>query len=167
MAGRDVRDGREKRDVVKVVASNRRAHHDYDVLDTVECGIALQGSEVKAMRTAKVALKDSYAYVKGGEVWLKGVHVAPYSHSHGGDGHEPERERKLLLRRAEIDDLAARIDREHLTLVPLDVHFRNSTAKVELGLVRGRRRHDKRRAIAERDVRREIDRALADGRRGR
>ena len=104
-----------------VVASNRRARHDYDVLDTVEAGIALQGSEVKSLRTAQVQLKDSYAYVKSGEVWLKGVHIAPYGHAHGVDGHDPERERKLLLHRHEIDRLRVRIERDHLTLVPLDV----------------------------------------------
>jgi SsrA-binding protein len=155
------------RDGVKVVARNRRARHDYDVLDTLECGIVLQGSEVKSLRTAKVQLKDAYAYVQGGEVWLKGVHVAPYSHSHGDDGHDPERERKLLLHRSQIEHLRARVEREHLTLVPLSIHFRDARAKVELGLVRGRKRHDKRRALAERDVRREVDRAMADGRRGR
>jgi SsrA-binding protein len=156
-----------RHDGVKVVASNRRARHDYDILDTIECGIALQGSEVKSLRTAKVQLKDSYAVVRDGEVWLRGVHVAPYAHSHGGDGHDPERERKLLLHRSEIERLRARVERDHLTLVPLSIHFRDARAKVVLALVRGRKRHDKRRALAERDVRREVDRAVADGRRGR
>ena len=126
----------------KVVATNRRARHDYDILETVEAGIALQGSEVKSMRTSKVQLKDSYAHVRRGEIWLKGVHIAPYLHSHGIDGHDPERERKLLLHRREIVELAARLEREQLTLVPLSVYFRGSNAKVELGLVRGRKRHD-------------------------
>jgi SsrA-binding protein len=142
------------------VASNRRARHDYDILDTVEAGIALQGSEVKALRTSQVQLKDSYAYVKSGEVWLKGVHIAPYGHAHGPDGHDPERERKLLLHRHEIDRLRVRLERDHLTLVPLDVHFRDGRAKVELGVARGRRRHDKRHALAERDAKREAQRAL-------
>src|SRR5215213_6494091 len=144
-----------------VVASNRRARHDYDVLDTVEAGIALQGSEVKALRTAQVNLKDSYAYVTRGEIWLKGVHIAPYGHSTGVDGHDPERERKLLLHRHEIDRLRVRVERDHLTLVPLDVHFRDGRAKVELALVRGRRRHDKRHALAERDAKREAERAMS------
>jgi SsrA-binding protein len=143
-----------------VVASNRRARHDYDVLDTVEAGIALQGSEVKSLRTATVQLKDSYAYVKRGELWLKGVHIAPYGHSTGVDGHDPERERKLLLHRSQIDRLRERIERDHLTLVPLNVHFRNGRAKVELALARGRRRHDKRQALAARDARREVERAM-------
>jgi SsrA-binding protein len=142
------------------VASNRRARHDYDILDTFEAGIALQGSEVKALRTSQVQLKDSYAYVKSGEVWLKGVHIAPYGHAHGLDGHDPERERKLLLHRHEIDRLRVRLERDHLTLVPLDVHFRDGRAKVELGVARGRRRHDKRHALAERDAKREAERAL-------
>jgi SsrA-binding protein len=142
------------------VASNRRARHDYDILDTFEAGIALQGSEVKALRTSQVQLKDSYAYVKSGEVWLKGVHIAPYGHAHGLDGHDPERERKLLLHRHEIDRLRVRLERDHLTLVPLDVHFRDGRAKVELGVARGRRRHDKRHALAERDANREAERAL-------
>ncbi|MDP9005290.1 MAG: SsrA-binding protein SmpB [Actinomycetota bacterium] len=144
-----------------VVASNRRARYDYDILDTVEAGIALQGSEVKSLRSAKAQLKDSYAYVSAGEAWLKGVHIAPYSHSSGFGGHEAERERKLLLHRAQIDDLRRRMETDHLTLVPLSIYFRDGRAKVELGLARGRKRHDKRHAIAERDVRRDIDRAVA------
>jgi SsrA-binding protein len=144
-----------------VVATNRRARHNYDVLDTVEAGIALQGSEVKSLRSNTVQLKDSYAYVKAGELWLKGVHIAPYGHAHGVDGHDPERERKLLLHRHEIDRLRVRVERDHLTLVPLDVHFRDGRAKVELALVRGRRRHDKRHALAERDARREAERAMS------
>ena len=144
-----------------VVASNRRARYDYDILDTFEAGIALQGSEVKSLRSAKAQLKDSYAYVSAGEAWLKGVHIAPYSHSSGFGAHEAERERKLLLHRSEIDDLRRRIETDHLTLVPLSVYFLDGRAKVVLGLARGRKRHDKRHAIAERDMRRDVDRAVA------
>ena len=151
----------------KVVATNRKAHHDYDVLETVEAGIALRGSEVKSVRAAKVQLKDSYAHVRDGEIYLKGVHISQWSHSHGLDGHEPERERKLLLHRHEIDDLRVRLEREHLTLVPLSVYFREGRAKVELGLVRGRKRHDKRAALAERDAKREAERAMSDRVKGR
>jgi SsrA-binding protein len=151
----------------KVVATNRKAHHDYEVLETVEAGIALRGSEVKSVRAAKVQLKDSYAHVRDGEIYLKGVHISQWSHSHGLDGHEPERERKLLLHRHEIDDLRVRLEREHLTLVPLSVYFREGRAKVELGLVRGRKRHDKRAALAERDARREAERAMSDRVKGR
>ena len=144
-----------------VVASNRRARYDYDILDTYEAGIALQGSEVKSLRAAKAQLKDSYAYVSAGEAWLKGVHIAPYSHSSGFGAHDAERERKLLLHRSEIDELRRRIETDHLTLVPLSIYFRDGRAKVELGLARGRKRHDKRHAIAERDQRREVDRAMS------
>jgi SsrA-binding protein len=144
-----------------VVATNRRARHDYDILDTVEAGIALQGSEVKSLRSSQVQLKDSYAYVRAGEIWLKGVHIAPYGHASGIDAHDPERERKLLLHRHEIDRLRMRVERDHLTLVPLDVHFKDGRAKVELALVRGRRRHDKRHALAERDAKREAERAMS------
>ena len=147
-----------------VVASNRRARYDYDILETVEAGIALQGSEVKSLRSAKAQLKDSYAYVSAGEAWLKGVHIAPYSHSSGFGAHDAERERKLLLHRSQIDDLRRRIETDHLTLVPLSVYFVDGRAKVELGLARGRKRHDKRHAIAERDMRRDVDRAVADRR---
>ncbi len=143
-----------------VVARNKRARYDYDVLDTVEAGIALRGSEVKAMRTATVQLKDGYAYVRDGEVWLRGVHIAPYGHSTRADGHDPERERKLLLHRQQIERLRDRVERDHLTLVPLDVHFRDGRAKVELALVKGRRRYDKRQAIAKRDALRDTERAL-------
>ncbi|HSH23628.1 MAG TPA: SsrA-binding protein SmpB [Acidimicrobiales bacterium] len=147
-----------------VVASNRRARYDYDILDTYEAGIVLQGSEVKSLRSAKAQLKDSYAYVSAGEAWLKGVHIVPYSHSSGFGAHEAERERKLLLHRSEIDELRRRIETDHLTLVPLSLYFLDGRAKVELGLARGRKRHDKRHAIAERDMRRDVDRAVASRR---
>ena len=155
MASRDKPDGRQ------VVASNRRARYDFDIVDTYEAGIVLQGSEVKSLRTSKVQLADSYAYVTGGEAWLKGVHIAPYSHSAGFGGHDPERERKLLLRRNQIEDIRRRMETDHLTLVPLSVYFRDGRAKIEIALARGRKRHDKRHAIAERDARRDIDRAMS------
>ena len=147
------------------MATNRKARHDYDIVDTFEAGIALQGSEVKSLRAANVQLKDSYAYVRNNEAYLKGVHIAPYSHSHGLDGHEPERERKLLLHRAEITELRERTEREALTVIPLSIYFREGRAKIELGLARGRKRHDKRAAMAERDAKRDIERAFADQRR--
>lgn len=158
---------RNKPDGHQVVASNRRARYDYDIVATYEAGIVLQGSEVKSLRTAKVQLADSYAYVAEGEAWLKGVHIAPYSHSANFGGHDPERERKLLLRRNQIDDLRHRMQTEHLTLVPLSIYFRDGRAKIEIALARGRKRHDKRHAIAERDSRRDVDRAMAGQRRRR
>src|SRR2546423_7824355 len=150
----------------KVVASNRRARHDYDILDTFECGIALVGSEVKSLRDGKVQLKDSYARVQDGELWLHGVHVPPYAFAHGRDGHDPERPRKLLLHRFEIDELVGRTQQESLTLVPLRLYFKDGKAKVELALARGRRNYDKRHAIAERDANREAERAMRRGPRG-
>ncbi len=143
------------------VAQNRRARHDYDVLDVVECGIALKGSEVKSIRDGKVQLRDAYARVDGGEVWLHGMHVSPYPFAAGFGAHEPERARKLLLHRREIDDLQARTTQQSLTLVPLSVYFRDGRAKVELALARGRKSYDKRHAIAARDASREVERAVA------
>lgn len=144
----------------KLVASNRRARHDYEILDVVEAGIALVGTEVKSLREGKVQLKDSYARVERGEVWLVGVHVAPYEQADGFGGHDPERPRKLLLHRDEIADLGGRAQRESLALVPLSVYFKDGKAKVELALARGRRRYDKRAALAERDANRDIERAM-------
>ena len=143
---------------VQVVASNRRARHDFEILETFEAGIALQGSEVKSLRESKVQLADTYARVVDREVWLLGMHIAPYSHAHGADGHQAERDRKLLLNRREIQELAERTQRDHLTLVPLSLYFKDGFAKVELGLARGRKRHDKRQAIAARDAARDIER---------
>ena len=145
----------------KPVATNRKARHDYDVIDTFECGIVLVGSEVKSLRDGKAQLKDSYARVEAGELWLLGVHIPPYSHAHGVDGHDPERRRKLLVHRAEIDELVGRTQQESLTLVPLSMYFKDGRVKVELALARGRRRYDKRQVIAERDAKREAERAMA------
>ncbi len=145
----------------KVVASNRRARYDYEILQEIEAGIALVGTEVKSLREGKIQLKDSYARMEGGELWLVGVHISPYSQADGFGGHEPERPRKLLLHRDEIDELGGRVARQSLTLVPLSVYFKDGRAKVELGLGRGRRQHDKRAAMAERDANREIDRGMA------
>jgi SsrA-binding protein len=150
---------------VKVVASNRRARHGYDVLDTFEAGMALVGTEVKSLRDGKIQLKDSHARVEDGELWLVGVHVSPYELADGFGGHDPERRRKLLLHRHEIDELDDRTSREGLTIVPLSVYFRDGRAKVELALARGRRNYDKRHAIAERDATREAARAMSAKRR--
>jgi SsrA-binding protein len=151
---------------VKVVASNRRARREYDILETVECGIVLQGSEVKSLRESKVQLADAYARVIGNEVWLVGLHISPYSHSHGVNGHQPDRDRKLLLRRDEITRLRARVDQDRLALVPLALYFRDGRAKVEVALGRGRRHYDKRQAIAKRDAARETQRATVRGTKG-
>ncbi|MEX0699383.1 MAG: SsrA-binding protein SmpB [Acidimicrobiia bacterium] len=144
---------------MKVAASNRRARHDYEILDTFEAGIALEGSEVKSIREGKVVLKDSFAHVRDGEVWLVGTYIAPYEFSRGG-GHDPERTRKLLLHRREIERINAKLGEQGLTLVPLQIYLKDGKAKVELGLGRGKRTIDKREAIKERDQQREIERAL-------
>ncbi len=142
----------------KVVASNRQARFNYEILDTFEAGIALRGSEVKSLRAGHVQLKDSYADIRDGEVWLVNAHISPYSFAEGG-GHDPERQRKLLLHRREIDRLFGRIREEGLTLVPTQMYFSDGKAKVELGLGKGKRRHDKRRTIVERQQKREMARA--------
>jgi SsrA-binding protein len=144
---------------MKVAASNRRARHDYEILDTFEAGIALEGSEVKSIREGKVVLKDSFAHVRDGEVWLVGTYIAPYEFSRGG-GHDPERTRKLLLHRREIARINSKLGEQGLTLVPLQIYLKDGKAKVELGLGRGKRTIDKREAIKERDQQREIERAL-------
>ncbi|HET7489733.1 MAG TPA: SsrA-binding protein SmpB [Acidimicrobiales bacterium] len=140
------------------VAQNRKARHDYDILETFECGIALQGSEVKSVRAGKVQLRDAYARVDGGEVWLHGVHVSPYAMATSFGSHDPERARKLLLHRREIDELRDRTQQGGLALVPLSMYFKDGRAKVELALARGRKTYDKRHAIAARDYEREVAR---------
>ena len=142
----------------KVVATNRRARHDYEIMDTFECGIVLKGSEVKSLRNAEVQLKDAYADIHDGEIWLERVHIAPYGFAAGG-GHDPERPRKLLLHRREIDRLIGKVNEVGLTLIPLQVYFKEGKAKVEIALAKGRRTYDKRQKIRERMERREMDRA--------
>ncbi len=144
-----------------VVATNRQARRDYDILDTWECGVVLQGSEVKSLRESKVQLADAYARVIGSEAWLIGLHVSPYSHSAGHSGHDPDRDRKLLLHRGEIDAIRSRVEQERLTLVPLRLYFKQGRCKVEVGLGRGRKTYDKRQAIAKADADREAERAMA------
>jgi SsrA-binding protein len=146
---------------IRVVARNRRARHDYDILETFECGIELRGSEVKSLRAGQVSLADSYARVDGGEAWLFGVHVPPYENAVGFGAHDPDRRRRLLLHRTEIDELLGRTERQSLTLVPLSVYFKDGKAKVELALAKGRRLYDKRHAIAARDADREAAREAA------
>ncbi|MFN2506399.1 MAG: SsrA-binding protein SmpB [Acidimicrobiales bacterium] len=146
---------------IKVVATNRRARHDYDILEVHEAGIALVGTEVKSVRNGHIQLKDSYAKLENGELWLVGVHISPYSQADGFGGHDPERTRKLLLHRSEIEKLAGRTQLESLTVVPLTVYFKEGKAKVELALAKGRKRYDKREAIATRDADRDTERAMA------
>jgi SsrA-binding protein len=148
------------------VAQNRRARHDFEVLDTFECGIVLAGSEVKSLRDGKVQLRDAFARVINGEVWLYGVHVAPYAHANGFGAVDPDRARKLLLHRHEIAELHARTSQEGLTLVPLSIYFVDGRAKLELAVARGRKTYDKRHAIAARDAERESQRSARVSSRG-
>jgi SsrA-binding protein len=148
----------------RIVATNRKARHDFDILETYEAGLSLLGSEVKSMRAGNVDLKDAYASIRDGEAWLEQVHIAPYPFARDG-GHEPGRPRKLLMHRREIDRLAGMLAEKGLTLVALSIYFTNGKAKVELGLARGRRTIDKRRAIRDREEQREMDRAARRARR--
>lgn len=147
------------------VAQNRRARHDYDIVENFEAGLVLAGSEVKSIREGKVQLRDAYARVQDGELWLHGVHVSPYTYSNGFGYVDPDRSRKLLLHRRQIDQLGQRTSQDSLTLVPLAVYFKDGRAKVDLALARGRKRYDKRRAIAERDADLEARRAVSAARR--
>jgi SsrA-binding protein len=149
----------------RTVATNRRARHDYEILETVEAGLVLRGTEVKALRAGQVNFKDSYAAVRNGEMWLLGCHISPYSHGTDAN-HDPERDRKLLLHKREIARLGGKVTERGLTLVPLRIYFKGGRAKVELGLARGRKVRDKRAALREREARREVDRALRAARRG-
>ena len=146
------------------IAVNRRARHEFLIEETVEAGMALMGSEVKALREGKANLKDSYGRIENGEVWLWNAHISPYGPA-SQFGHEPTRTRKLLLHRGEIERLNGKVKERGLTLVPLRLYFKNGRAKVELALARGKKQHDKRDAIREREQRREIDRELAARRR--
>jgi SsrA-binding protein len=143
------------------VATNRQASFRFHILERIECGIELLGSEVKSMRDGAVQLKDAYAEVRDGEVWLRNMHVAPYGPA-SRENHEPERPRRLLLHRREIERLIGKTAERGLTLVPTRVYFKGPRAKVEIALVRGKDAFDKRRTIKERDQRREIDRALSE-----
>lgn len=146
------------------VASNRYASYRYELLERLECGIVLQGTEVKALRESGAQLKDSYATIKNGELWLQGVHIPPYAPA-ARENHDPERDRKLLLHRLELDKLAGRSAERGLTLVPTRIYFKGPRAKVEIALARGKDLYDKRQAIKERESKRDMDRALREARR--
>jgi SsrA-binding protein len=148
----------------KVVASNRKARHDYTILDTYEAGLALTGTEVKSLRAGRASLVDAFAQERNGELYLHGMHIAEYTQG-TWTNHEPRRTRKLLLNRIEIDRLLGKVRESGLTLVPLQLYFADGWAKVELGLARGKRSYDKRQDLAKRDAAREIAKAV--GRRGK
>ncbi len=145
----------------KLIASNRKAHHNFEILETYEAGLVLRGTEVKSLREGRADLKESYARIEGTEAWLLGCHVSPYAQGNRAN-HAPLRPRKLLLHRAELNRLLGKIMEKGLTLVPLRLYFKEGRAKVELGLARGRKTLDKRQAIREREERREMDRAIRE-----
>jgi SsrA-binding protein len=144
---------------LKVVATNRKAHHDYLIEDTFEVGIVLTGSEIKSIRAGQVNLRDSYATIQEGELWLINAHISPYKEA-SRDNHEPRRDRKLLAHRREINRLTGKLQEKGLTLIPLRLYLKESRAKVELGLGRGKKLYDKRQTMRERDDRRRITSAL-------
>ena len=149
----------------RVVAHNRRARHDYTILDTVEAGLVLTGTEVKSLRAGKASLAEAYATVEGDEAVVRQLHIPPYEQGNRWNT-DPVRARKLLLHRAEIEKLKAAVARKGHTLVPLKLYFARGYAKLLLGVARGKQTHDKRHAIAERDAKREIDRARRSAERG-
>ncbi|HET9877917.1 MAG TPA: SsrA-binding protein SmpB [Candidatus Limnocylindria bacterium] len=141
----------------ETIAVNRRAHHEYAIEDTFEAGIVLTGTEIKSIRAHRANLAEAYARIEGGEAWLIGAHIAPYAEGNRWN-HEPTRTRKLLLHRGQIAELTGLTQQKGLTIVPLRLYIRNGMAKVELGVARGKKAHDKRRTIAERDMRRDLQR---------
>jgi SsrA-binding protein len=145
----------------KDVATNRVARHKYEIVETMEAGIQLRGTEVKALREGKARLQDSYAAIEEGEVYLRGAHIPPYAPA-ARNNHEPERPRKLLMHRWEIERLIGRMQRKKLTLIPTRIYFRGNRAKVELALARGKEQRDKRREIRDRDVQRDVARELKE-----
>ena len=146
----------------KVVATNRRARRNYVILDTIEAGLVLRGSEVKSIRDGKVQIGDAFARIDGsGEVWLHNLTVAVYAYAQSHSGHDETRKRKLLLHGHEIERLRARVEPEHLSLIPLSIYFKDGRAKVELALAKGRKTHDKRQMIAERDADRDVRREMS------
>jgi SsrA-binding protein len=150
-----------KSDEERAVATNRKARHEYFVLETFEAGIALKGPEVKSLRRARASLQESYATLKNGEVWLVDMHISPYEQA-AIDAFDPTRVRKLLLHKKEIRRLVGKLAEKGLTLVPLRVYFKNGIAKVELALAKGKRAYDKREAIKRRDTQRELQRDFAE-----
>jgi SsrA-binding protein len=144
---------------VQTITINRKAYHDYHILETIEAGIALTGTEIKSIRAGKVNIRDAYARPENGELWLYNSHVAAYQPG-SYQNHDPRRPRKLLLHRRQIDELSGLVSRKGLTLVPLRLYIKNGVAKIELGVARGKRLHDKREAVARREAQREIGQEL-------
>ena len=156
--------GRKRKIGAGDVASNRYASHRYELIERLECGIVLEGTEVKALRASGAQLKDGYAAIKDGELWLHSVHIPPYEPA-SRENHDPERPRKLLAHRRELDRLQAKVAERGWTLVPTRIYFAGSHAKVEIALARGKDLYDKRHAIRERETRRDIERGVREARR--
>jgi SsrA-binding protein len=140
----------------KTVVTNRKARHEYEIIDRIEAGLVLVGSEVKSLRAGRANLGDSYARVVKGEIWIIGMHISPYKEA-TFQNHDPRRERKILLHRNEIKKLTRRVEEKGFTLIPLRLYFKNNIAKLELGLARGKRQYDKKVTIAQRDAKREME----------
>ncbi len=145
----------------KIIARNRKASHDYELLDTFEAGMVLTGSEIKSIRAGRVNLREGYVQLRGDEVWLLNTHIASYDQA-GVYGHDPLRPRKLLLHKREIDRIASRVAEKGLTLVPTQLYLERGWAKIEIALARGKKQYDKREALRERTSQRQIERALRD-----
>ena len=144
----------------KLIAQNKKGRHDYFIDETFEAGLVLQGTEVKSLRAGRATLTDGYASIKDGELWLSGVHIPEYNEG-SWTNHEPRRERKLLLQKREISKLIGKLKESGLTLIPLSLYFKDGKVKVEMGLARGKKAHDKRESLKERQASREIDRELS------
>ena len=147
----------------KLIAENRRARHDYHLLERLEAGLTLTGTEVKSLRAGQATLQRAFADIRDGEVWLVGAHIPEYAQGNVAN-HDPDRDRKLLLHRREIDSLLGKVREKGLTLVPTKLYFKNGRVKVEIAVARGKEQRDKRRDLAERDARRQIDRAMKERR---
>jgi SsrA-binding protein len=152
--------GKRRKAAPGAVATNRQASFRYNLLEKLEAGIVLQGSEVKSLRNGSVQLKDAYAEVRDGELWLRNMHIAPYEPAR--DGHDPERPRKLLLHKREIERLIGKTAEKGLTIVPTRIYFNGPRAKVEIAVAKGKDVHDKRRSIKDREVKREMERAISE-----
>ena len=150
----------------KAIAQNKRARHDYDILDTYEAGLVLRGTEVKALRAGRASLVDGFAQISDGEIWLHNVHIPEYTEG-TWTNHAPRRKRKMLLHRAEIEKLVGKTQEGGLTLVPLSLYWKDGRAKIEIALARGRKAYDKRHALAERDAAREVSREMGRRVKGR
>ena len=149
---------------IKIVARNRKARHDFEILEEHEAGVVLKGAEVKSLRDGQASFTDSFARVEHGELWLHNLHISPYENA-SVDAPDPVRPRKLLLHRREIDRMRAKIQEAGLTVVPLDIHFRRGRAKIQLGLARGKKRYDRREDLKKKAMKRDADRAISEAQR--